>query len=181
MKSTILSILIVTLMALLLLFIVYVSDEVRILKSELTVILIETETAAEETSETVTEADTEAETEMETIADKINVPADDTYLEPPTEEICLGTFKLTAYCACPQCSDGYGACTALGTPCIAGRTIAVDPSIIPYGTEVEINGHTYTAEDCGGAIKGNRIDIYFDSHAEALEFGVQYSNVFTLT
>ncbi|MEI3219112.1 MAG: 3D domain-containing protein [Lachnoclostridium sp.] len=41
-----------------------------------------------------------------------------------------------------------------------GRTIAVDASVIPYGSVVVINGHAYVAEDCGGAIKGNKIDIY---------------------
>ena len=43
---------------------------------------------------------------------------------------------------------------------------------------VVINGVTYRADDCGGAIKGNRIDVYFDTHEEALEFCVQYANVF---
>ena len=57
-------------------------------------------------------------------------------------------------------------------------TIAVDPQKIDYGDRVIINGHTYTAEDCGGAIKGNRIDVYFDSHEDALKFGVQYAEVF---
>lgn len=50
--------------------------------------------------------------------------------------------------------------------------IAVDPKIIPYGTMVEIKGMGYfIAQDCGGKIKGNRIDIYFDSKKEAKEFG----------
>lgn len=82
------------------------------------------------------------------------------------------TVTATAYCACTYCTDGDGI-TATGTQATAGRTIAVDPSIIPYGTEVIINGHTYIAEDCGGAIKGNKVDIYFDTHAEALQFGRQ--------
>jgi len=50
--------------------------------------------------------------------------------------------------------------------------IAVDPKIIPYGTKVEIkNLGEFVAEDCGGKIKGNRIDIFFDSKEEAKEFG----------
>ena len=52
------------------------------------------------------------------------------------------------------------------------RTIAVDPTVIPYGSKVVINGQVYVAEDCGGAIKNNRIDIYMGSHAEALNSGV---------
>jgi 3D (Asp-Asp-Asp) domain-containing protein len=50
--------------------------------------------------------------------------------------------------------------------------------VIPYRTEVIIDGHTYKAQDCGGAIKGNRIDVYFNNHQEALNFGVQYKEVF---
>ena len=84
-------------------------------------------------------------------------------------------FKVTAYCPCNECSDNWGRNTATGVLATAGRTIAVDPRYIPYGTKVTINGNTYVAEDCGGAIKGkNRIDIYFDSHQEASAFGVQY-------
>ena len=61
--------------------------------------------------------------------------------------------------------------TASGTVAQEGRTIAVDPEYIAYGTEVIIDGVTYIAEDCGGAIKGNRIDVYFSDHQSALEFG----------
>ncbi len=57
---------------------------------------------------------------------------------------------------------------------VEGRTIAVDPSVIPYGTQVIINGHIFTAEDCGGAIKGNRIDIYVSDHDRANALGVNY-------
>lgn len=97
--------------------------------------------------------------------------------EQPTLK-SLGTFKLTAYCPCARCCGKCDGITATGTKATAGRTISVDPSKIPYGTEVIINGHTYIAEDCGGAINGNRIDIYFDSHTEALKFGIQYANVY---
>ena len=54
-----------------------------------------------------------------------------------------------------------------------GVTIATDPDVIPMGTEVEIDGHIYIAQDVGGAISGNRIDLYFDSHEDALQWGVQ--------
>lgn len=84
-----------------------------------------------------------------------------------TEKI---TAVATAYCSCTYCTDGDGI-TATGTIATEGRTIAVDPKVIPYGTEVIINGHTYIAEDCGGAIKGKSVDIYFDSHEDALEWG----------
>lgn len=103
------------------------------------------------------------------------------YIEPEPEQPTLkslGTFKLTAYCACSRCCGKCDGITATGTKATEGRTIAVDPRKIPYGTEVIINGHTYIAEDCGGAIKQNKIDIFFNSHAEALKFGVQYAEVF---
>lgn len=65
-----------------------------------------------------------------------------------------------------------------GTPVIEGQTIAVDPSIIPYGSKVIIGGHVFTAEDCGGAIKGNHIDIYVNSHEEALALGSSNAAVY---
>lgn len=90
----------------------------------------------------------------------------------------LGMFKLTAYCACPKCcgewADGI---TYTGTKATEGRTVAVDPDVIPLGSSVYINGHEYVAEDIGGAIQGGRVDIFFDSHADALDFGVQYAEV----
>ncbi len=99
--------------------------------------------------------------------------------EPEPES--LGTFCLTAYCACPACcgewADGY---TYTGTVATAGRTIAVDPDVIPLGSSVLINSQEYIAEDIGGAIQGDRIDIFFDSHADALEFGIQYAEVSTV-
>ena len=90
----------------------------------------------------------------------------------------LGEYILTAYCGCSKCSGGWGSKTSTGTTCKAGRTIAVDPKVIPYGTKVIINKHEYTAEDCGGGIKGKHIDIYFDSHSEALQFGRQKAVVY---
>ncbi len=90
----------------------------------------------------------------------------------------LGTFELTYYCACELCCDVETGITATGAPVVEGRTIAVDPRVIPYGTQVIIGGHIFTAEDCGGAIKGNHIDIYVNDHARALELGVNYANVY---
>ena len=104
--------------------------------------------------------------------------------------VYLGTFKLTAYCSCYTCcgkhalnrpvdENGdevvYG---AAGVRLEAGVSIAVDPRVITYGTRVVINGHIYTAQDTGGNISGNRIDVYFDDHQEAKEFGVKHAEVF---
>lgn len=52
-----------------------------------------------------------------------------------------------------------------------GRTIAVDPEVIPLGSEVLIDGQVYIAEDVGGAIKGQKIDIYCNSHQTAINLG----------
>ena len=96
-----------------------------------------------------------------------------------SETDSLGQFKLTAYCPCSKCCGKWaGGITSTGVMAKANHTIAVDPSVIPYGSKVKINGKIYVAEDCGGAIKGNRIDIYFDTHSEALDFGVQYAEVY---
>lgn len=80
----------------------------------------------------------------------------------------------TAYCNSPICinvskwNDGI---TATGT--VAGmQTIAVDPKTIPLGSIVYIEGMGwYKAEDTGGAIKGNRIDIFMGDYKKAREFG----------
>lgn len=90
----------------------------------------------------------------------------------------IGDFKITHYCVCSKCcgksptNPTYGI-TATGTLATAGRTIAVDPRKIPYGSKVVIDGHTYIAEDCGGLIKGNKIDICVSSHTEAYQKGIR--------
>lgn len=90
----------------------------------------------------------------------------------------LGKFKITYYCACAKCCNVETGITATGAPVVQGRTIAVDPNVIPYGTQVIIGGHVFTAEDCGGAIKSNRIDIYVNEHETALQLGVDYAEVY---
>jgi 3D (Asp-Asp-Asp) domain-containing protein len=105
--------------------------------------------------------------------------------EPEPTPVSLGKFKLTAYCACFKCCGkhpgdvGYGI-TKSGVRAIEDVTVAADPNVIPLGTEVIIDGHEYIVQDTGSAIKGNRIDIYFEDHQEALEFGVQYKEIFTM-
>lgn len=118
------------------------------------------------------------------IDDPVDEPTEISIEEMEIEEVeqptmkNLGTFFLTAYCPCKKCTDDGDGITASGTVATEGRTIAVDPNVIPYGTVLIINGHEYVAEDRGSAIKGKEIDIYFDSHEEAWEFGEQYAEVF---
>lgn len=82
-------------------------------------------------------------------------------------------FKVTAYCSCSKCCGKKTGITASGTRATAGRTVAAS-SQFSFGTKLVINGKTYTVEDRGGAIQGNKIDIYMNSHAEALAWGVKY-------
>ncbi|MCI8655718.1 MAG: DUF348 domain-containing protein [Clostridia bacterium] len=83
-------------------------------------------------------------------------------------------FRVTGYCACSKCcgkfASGY---TSSGTKATAGRTVAASTQY-DFGTKLLINGSTYTVEDRGGAITGNKIDIYFNTHAEAIAWGVKY-------
>lgn len=98
-----------------------------------------------------------------------------------TEEHLIPNVLLTAYEASPiSCgiyADGF---TKTGTRVCAGRTIAVDPNLIPLGSRVIINGHTYTAEDVGGKIKGKHIDIYMDTLSECNRFGVRRADAIWL-
>lgn len=94
-----------------------------------------------------------------------------------THMISLGKFKITAYCPCRECSGGYGRQTSTGHRAKSRHTVAVDPRIIRYDTKLIIDGTTYTAEDCGGGVKGRHIDIFFNAHSEVERFGKRYREV----
>ena len=86
----------------------------------------------------------------------------------------LGKFYITYYCPCAECCGaGGGKITASGTTPTAGRTVGVNPSVIPYGTKLQIGKTSgYVAEDTGGGIGYKHIDIFVNSHQEALNKGV---------
>lgn len=93
-------------------------------------------------------------------------------------------FKTTAY---NHTDAGCDMITATGTTVRLG-TVAVDPTVIPYGTRMFIvsNDGAYiygiaTAEDCGGGVKGNHIDLYFPTVDECWEYGVRSATVYFLT
>ena len=88
----------------------------------------------------------------------------------------LGTFTLTAYCNCAQCCGSAGNATASGTSRVAGRTVAMGG--VPFGTQLLINGNVYTVEDLGTPY--GHVDIFFDSHEAALNFGMQSAEVYRL-
>ena len=78
----------------------------------------------------------------------------------------IGDFRLTGYCPCASCCGSYGNATATGVMPKEGVTIAVDPRVIPYGTKVYIEGVGYRiAQDCGGAIKQKKIDVFVSNHS----------------
>lgn len=93
----------------------------------------------------------------------------------------LGTFWVTAYCPCPICCGEYSnmvnPTTASGAPAVEGVTCAA-PSNFAFGTELIVDGHTYTVQDRGGAINGNHLDIYFSNHQAALNFATGYYEVY---
>lgn len=106
----------------------------------------------------------------------INAPG--TAIEPaipaPVQEPSRGeriiVMEATAYC--------YGSITKTGTSPVEGRTIAVDPEVIPLGSRVyvscetwpEVNGW-YTAEDTGRLVKGHIIDIYMKDRDQCIRWG----------
>lgn len=92
----------------------------------------------------------------------------------------LGKYKLTAYCGCKKCSGKWGTRTASGKKAKQGRTIAVDKRKIKLGSKVQINGKTYVAEDVGGGVKGKHIDIFYNTHSETRDHGVERSEVYLI-
>lgn len=131
----------------------------------------------------------EEKTELQDNEEKIEKQVEE---KTEIKKTYLGEFILTAYCGCEECCGEW----AIGRPVDEngraivygasgqrleqGVSIAVDPSVITYGTRVEIDGGIYIAQDCGGAIKENRIDVYFENHSDALSFGVQTKPVYII-
>ena len=102
--------------------------------------------------------------------------ADTTQSSSSGQGTYLGTFTLTAYCNCAQCCGTAGNLTASGTVPTAGRTVAM--AGVPFGTQLLINGTVYTVEDLGTPY--GHVDIYCNSHSEALAFGLQSAEVYRL-
>ncbi|MDE6182434.1 MAG: G5 domain-containing protein [Eubacteriales bacterium] len=95
------------------------------------------------------------------------------------------SMKSTAYTAGPESTGkspgdpGYGI-TASGIKAQRG-VVAVDTSVIPFGTKLYIEGYGCAiAGDTGGAIKGNKIDVFVNTYNEAMNWGVRTVNVYVL-
>lgn len=164
-----------------------------------------TETAPEETTpettvpetEPATEPETEPATEPETETATTTVPdtaaitgelvIGDGYIVTEDGDVLTYTDTMQVVATAYHNSDaGCNAYTATGTLARVGA-IAVDPSVIPYGTRMFIvtNDGAYiygiaVAEDCGGAIDGNRVDLYFDTVAECWAFGIREATIYFL-
>ena len=149
-----------------------------------------------ETTEATTKEVTTEETTEETTVYVVPVTTTKRYVAPETtteidlttikyEDIpelrLIGTFRCYYYCREEYdhiCNAGAPYLTKMGTKPKANYTVAVDPSVIPLGTSLYINGEYYCAEDTGGGIKGNRIDICVATHEEAMRLGTGYVKVY---
>ena len=111
----------------------------------------------------------EPETVPAPASEPASAPTEPTNSEPAGKEI---TVEATAYTA--ECEGCIGI-TKTGVDLNANpdaKVIAVDPSVIPLGSKVYVEGYGYaTAEDTGGAIKGNRIDVFVPEQNDALQWG----------
>ena len=103
---------------------------------------------------------------------RVNQPTEEKETEP-TPTYTAMEIVATAYCPCEKCCGKSDGITSTGVKAKENRTVAADPNILPYGTEILCGMGEYVVEDCGGSIKGNRVDFFFDSHEEAVNFGRQ--------
>lgn len=109
-----------------------------------------------------------------TLSDEYHRLYDETHTEQTAWQDA-GEFTITHYCGCPECCGKNDGITATGTLAKMGRTVSVDPDVIPIGSEVLINGVCYIAEDVG--VRGKVIDVYIDSHDQALSMGTYKTEV----
>lgn len=159
-------------------------DEIKIKNTQL-------QTTQEELASVVENLEFET-TKSEILAAELDITTEElsdandtiyTLKNPEYELVYMGDFKLTHYCTeiYPHiCGTGTGI-TATGTKVTAGRTVAVDPRVIPYGTRMYIEGYGWrVAEDCGGAVKNKQIDIAVETHNMALDMGVKNGGIWIL-
>ena len=117
--------------------------------------------------------------EEETSTDFESEKIDDSIFE---NSIRLDDVTVTHYDPCVKCCGKTDGITATGVHVTPYYTVAVDPGVIPLGSDVMVDYgdgviHYYKAEDTGGGVKGNHIDLCVTEHDEALELGVRYATV----
>lgn len=118
-----------------------------------------------------TDADTETPVEQE-------APQEEYTEDTSSNGEYLGTYTLTAYCGCEACNGRNAGITAMGVEPSEGWTVACNS--LPLGTQISINGNTYEVQDTGNMDDGT-IDIFMNSHDEALNFGVQSADVYVIS
>lgn len=98
--------------------------------------------------------------------------------EPPSRWITI-PMRVTAYCPCEICCGEFAdGITAAGFPIGRGTKLIAAPPEYPFGTTMKVPGYGIAPVlDRGGAIKGDKIDLLFQSHQQALNWGVQYLDV----
>ena len=115
-------------------------------------------------------------------AEDTTFPAENTTFEadPEPEQPVLeylGDWTITAYCPCAKCCGNETGMTSSEVPAVSGHTVACNS--LPAGTRVMIEGIIYTIEDTGSTPYGDDwIDIFFDTHEEAMAYGVQILSVY---
>ena len=104
----------------------------------------------------------------------------------PTNYSRVEVFTATAYDASPADNGPWAGKTSTGMPLVYG-VIAVDPKVIPYGTKMYIESvdgqYVYgyaIAGDCGGAIKGKKVDLFFPSRSTCYNFGRRAVRIYFL-
>lgn len=132
------------------------------------------ETAQEAAEEAAAEAAEAAEAEAIAAQEAAEAEAAAREAEMLASAEYLGNFTLTAYCNCASCCGTAGNATASGVMPTSGHTVAMGG--IDFGTKLLINGTVYTVEDRGTPY--GHVDIYFDTHEEALQFGMSSADVY---
>ena len=90
-----------------------------------------------------------------------------------------GMFEITGYCSCELCT-GENHFTKSGTAPRPDYTVAADPDVFPLGSRIRIGEIIYLVEDTGASIKGNVVDIYYETHEEAVANGRYEAEVFLI-
>ena len=117
---------------------------------------------------------------------------DDTYDRPENDLIEAALLEkanmiedctITHYDCCVSCCGKTDGITASGVQATPGVTVAVDPDVIPLGSDVLVDYgdgeiHYYRADDVGGSVKGNHIDLCVNSHEEAMMLGRRTATVY---
>jgi 3D (Asp-Asp-Asp) domain-containing protein len=131
---------------------------------------------------------TRAETTVSTDLNESRITADlkplesDIITNEQSDEWEIVQMRVTAYCPCEQCCGQYSdGVTACGHKIRPGDTFVAADGRYAFGTEMLIPGYSNSQPvqvlDRGGAIKGNKLDVFFNSHEEALKWGVRQLDV----